>query len=150
MIGELEAKIHLGSIEEVVEVCHDIPELINPYPTEEYEFRLVNSPLILIASLNNENIGFKVGYDKHHDGFYYSWLGAVKPEYRNFGIAQQLLDYQEKWARKAGYNGIRVKTRNRFDHMIRLLTKNGYYVYDLQKNYKDPKDFRILYIKVFE
>ena len=63
-------------------------------------------------------IAFKIGYQRHHDRSFYSWMGAVLPNYRRKGIANNLADYQETWAKKNGYNSIKIQTREKHKAML--------------------------------
>ncbi len=118
-----------GSIDEVVEVSSQIPEFNMPHQAAEYERRLKNvNHLILISYNKNNPVGFKVGYEREQDGSFYSWMGAVSPDYRQFGIAKRLANYQETWARENGYTKIKMKTRNRLKPMLIFALKNGFMI----------------------
>lgn len=116
-----------GSIEEVVRVSMQIPEFHEPYRHNEYQKRLHNIPhLIAMAYVENKPIGFKVGYQKEHDGSFYSWMGGILPDFRRMGVARQLADYQEAWAREKGYTKVKMKTRNRLKPMLYFALGNGF------------------------
>jgi GNAT superfamily N-acetyltransferase len=118
-----------GSIEDVIKLGGLIPEFVPMHSFSEFEHRFKNSRfLILIAYWNQEMAGFKVGYDRYKDGSFYSWLGAVLPEFRRNKIAQKLLEEQEKWCRDNGFNRIIVKTRNKFPAMLQFLIKKNYQI----------------------
>ena len=55
-----------------------------------------------------------------------------------------LMSYQEKWAKKNGYNKIRIKTRNSRREMLSYLIKYGFYIVGLTE-YPDVKDNKILF-----
>ena len=119
--------IKQGSIREVVNLSMQIPELDDPHRHGEYEKRLQGIPhLIAIAYVENKAAGFKVGYQREGDGSFYSWMGGVLPGFRRQGIARMLADYQEDWARKQGYNKVKMKTRNRLKHMLYFALGNGF------------------------
>ena len=92
-------QIKKGSIEDAVSVSNQIPELENPHPKEVYENRMKGKKhLILIAYVEEEMVGFKVGYDKFEDGQnFYTWMGGVLPDFRKKGIADALSKKQETW-----------------------------------------------------
>lgn len=119
-----------GYLEDILKVYPSIPELKNPHGIEEYQKRLGQSSksLILIAYAYNEIIGFKVGYEREGDGSFYSWMGGVAKEYRRYGVAKQLADYQEDWAKKQGYTKIRFKTRNAHLPMLLFALNNGFQI----------------------
>ncbi|TON38836.1 GNAT family N-acetyltransferase, partial [Vibrio parahaemolyticus] len=83
--------------------------------------------LILVAEKNGAIVGFKIGYELDEDTFY-SWFGGVAPQARNEGVAQMLLEAQEEWVAEQGYKTLKVKSRNQFPAMLRLLLRNGYLI----------------------
>ncbi|GAB5555202.1 MAG: GNAT family N-acetyltransferase [Saprospiraceae bacterium] len=124
-------QIRLGSIPEVVALSQAIPEFKDPHTAEVYEERISSVPhLILVAEIEGEPAGFKVGYER--DRIFYSWMGAVLPAYRRLGIAQKLANQQEKWAKPQAYTTIRCKTRNHHKGMFIFALKNGFDVIEVQ------------------
>lgn len=131
-----------GSIEMVVEISQKIEEFDHPHPAEEYQKRLQGIPhLILIAYVDDEAAGFKVGYER--EDYFYSWMGAVLKEYRRKGVAKALADQQEQWARQRGYPSVTFKTRNRLKAMLIFSLRNGFQIIDLEKR-TDIGESRIL------
>jgi len=126
----MSTRIEQGSIDAANEAYRRIPEFAGgDYERAEFERRLSDrSALILVAYVDPDAApaAFKVGYDRYHDGSWYSWLGGVAADYRRLGIAAALLERQEQWVRAAGYSRIVVKTRNRFVGMRVLLARSGY------------------------
>lgn len=122
-----------GSLEECIKVISGITEFARGETVESLQQRLDDrSSLLLVAEENEELLGVKIGYELNSSQFY-SWLGGVLPEARGKGIAQLLLDAQETWAISSGYQEIKVKTRNQFPSMIRLLCRNGYLIENFEK-----------------
>ena len=122
------------------------PELDQSFDVTEAHLRLQHDGLLLTAELDGAAVGFKIGYNRFKDGSYYSWLGAVLPEFRGHDVAQQLLVYQEQWVKARGYTGIYVKTRNRFVGMRILLAKNSYHQVGLESQ-PDSAEHRLLHYK---
>jgi len=120
-----------------------VPEL----PKGEDLFKRVSQRkhLALVAMAQGKPVGFKLGYEVRPDTFY-SWIGGVLPDYRNRGIAQLLLDYQEDWAGTHGYKRIDVKSMNKFPHMLHFLIKNRYQVYGIEAGERF-EDSKILFFK---
>jgi len=58
--------------------------------------------LILLATINDEPVGFKIGYRENRFTFY-SAKGGVMPAFRRKGIAIALLDEMIRIVREAGY-----------------------------------------------
>ena len=73
-------------------------------------------------------IAFKIGYQRHPDGSFYSWMGGVLPNYRRKGIANNLADHQEIWAKKNGYNSIKMQTRKKHKTMLALAISRGFQI----------------------
>jgi predicted GNAT superfamily acetyltransferase len=130
----MEIEIKPGTIADILAVYSQIPEFKNPHPASEYEKRLGNAPqsLLLVAYREGIPIGFKVGYEREPNGSFYSWMGGVAQDFRRYGIAKQLADYQEDWAKKQGYRSIRFKTRNSHLPMLLFGLQNGFMIIDLE------------------
>lgn len=133
-------KIEVGSIQQVIEVVHSIPEFERQTSEREYAKRLLNCrSLVLVAKVNEEVVGVKLGYEEN-DEVFYSWIGGVKPEYRGNGVALSLMNYQEKWVVQNGFKRIRVNTYNKYAPMICMLVTNKYQLVgfeqhnDIQRN----------------
>ncbi len=120
------------SIEKVYFLSTQIPEFIEPYPIEEYQKRLKKVNHLALGAFEGTNlIGFKVGYELNKSVFY-SWMGAIAPNYRRQNIAKQLAQVQEKWAKEQGYKTIRFKTRNKLRSMIIFAIKNDFNIIDIE------------------
>ena len=136
-----------GDLEGAVGISKEIPEFDSPYNVDEYENRLDESASILTAELNDQPIGFKVGYDRFKDGSFYSWMGGILPNYRQNGVASALADYQESWAIKNGYKSIKLKTRNKYEAMISFAIDRGFDIIDSETN-EDIPEMRIWMEKI--
>ena len=117
--------VRIGTIEEAYKVFMLIPELDRYLSFQELKEKLADNYLVVVAEHEGILIGFKLGYPVSTSEFY-SWLGGVIPAYRNSGVAQTLLDFQEDWVKISGFKSMSVKSMNRFPSMLRLLIKNGY------------------------
>lgn len=115
-----------ATIAEALAVEAAIPEFHGAYSEQRYEARLAGRPnLLLAADVGGRVVGYKVGYEER-PRIFYSWLGGVVPEFRSSGVASALREHQEAWARANGYDVLRVKSKNQFPHMLRLLIGAGY------------------------
>lgn len=139
-------KIREASVAEAAEVLARIDEFARPADEAALQARLRGrQPLILVAEKDNRLVGVKIGY-RLSEACFYSWLGGVAPEGRRAGVAQALLDAQEAWVAKQGFEELRVKSRNRFPAMLQLLIKNGYRIEHMEK--KDGlEDYRLHFVK---
>lgn len=135
-------RIETSDIATVVQLSQQIPEFKDPYPAAEYEKRCHHVPhLILVAYEQTTPIGFKVGYEREQ-GSFYSWMGAVLPQYRRKGVAQALANYQEEWARAKGYDTIIFKTRNRLKAMLTFAINNDFNIFRVEERTK-IEEYRI-------
>ena len=120
--------IKTGTITDAVVVDQKLPEFERKKTAEEFEQRLAGrKQQILIARLDDEPIGYYVGYEVSGQEFY-CWLAGVAPEHRGSGIATRLRLAQERWAMEQGYTLISVKSRNVFPNMLKMLISNGYQI----------------------
>jgi ribosomal protein S18 acetylase RimI-like enzyme len=55
-------------------------------------------------------------------------MGGVLPNYRRKGIANNLAHHQETWAKKNGYNSIRMQTREKHKAMLALAINRGFQI----------------------
>ncbi len=121
-------EISIGTIEDVVLIDAQIPEFTTKTTAEAMRQRLDGKPhLLLIAKQNGMPVGYKLGYALS-DSEFYSWHGAVVPDFRKMGIATQLREYQERWAQQQGYGRITVRSMNKFPGMLQLLISSGYQI----------------------
>ena len=123
-----------GLLQDAFQLLSSIPEFENIPSVEIINERLSGvQHLILTAYLDGRVVGCKIGYER--DGQFYSWLGAVHPEYRRQKIAETLAGYQERKAKEWGYASIWMKTRNCFPAMVIMAVSRGFNVIGI-----DPRD----------
>ncbi|MEF3022322.1 GNAT family N-acetyltransferase [Vibrio mimicus] len=138
-----------GSLNEVTQIVAKISEFAKSENEQSLQARLADKPsLVLVAEKDGELLGFKMGYALD-SGTFYSWFGGVAPAARGHGVAQRLLEVQEAWALKQGYERIKVKSRNQFPAMLRLLIRNNYLIEDYEKK-ESLIESRIHFIKVLK
>jgi len=89
------------------------------------EFENHSHSLSLIAYIEDEPVGFKIGYRRTANEFY-SWLGGVHPDQRGKGIAKRLMEKQHELAKGHGYKRVRTHTENQFKEMLILNLKMGF------------------------
>ena len=122
--------IHIreGAFQECVDLSSKIPEFNSPYKIEEYKKRCAGKYLVLIAEIDNQSVGFKIGYDRFNNGSFYSWMGGVLPKFRRMGVAYSLANFQEKWAAKNEFSSILLKARQKHDGMIAFSLNRGFII----------------------
>ncbi|EQA3416905.1 GNAT family N-acetyltransferase [Cronobacter dublinensis] len=129
--------------EETAAVYRLIPEFAGGHDAQAIRQRIGGRvACALVAYDEAQPVGFKLGYETA-PGEFYSWLGGVAPAYRRDGVAQRLLEAEERWAQEHGYARLRVKTRNQFRAMLMLLIRNGYQIIELEKK-GEAADYRLL------
>ena len=100
----------------------------NPQATEDVladRFNSQKNGLILLAWQSQKLIGYKLGYERKAE-HYYSWIGGVHPDWRQQGIAGQMMQMQHQWCLEQGYRTIRTHTKNKWREMIILNLRHGY------------------------
>lgn len=80
---------------------------------------------LMFAMVDGQAVAFKLGYELDQTKFY-SWLGAVLPEYRGLGLGRDLMTAQHDWCRSEGYTSVQTKTQNRFREMLLLNIAFGF------------------------
>lgn len=118
-------KIKEGTIEDVLELINQIPE-ISPVTYTQIAERIYDMDFhILVSHLNTRPSGFMIGYNRGDDEFYL-WLGGVVPEARNKTLGRMLIRRQSNRARDKGYKTVKMKTRNKFKPMLSLALSEGF------------------------
>ena len=139
-------EIKEDNLEIVVEISKKVPEFLNPHGLDVYQTRLNNVPSItLVAYVDGQPAGFKVGYEK--EGYFYSWMGAILPQYRRLGIARKLAENQEAWAKTKGYPHVTFKTRNRLKPMLIFALSRGFDIIEIQPK-ETIEEYRIILRKL--
>jgi ribosomal protein S18 acetylase RimI-like enzyme len=129
------------SIPEAEPINDAIPEFdkgyLQKFFLEKYNER---KHLIVKALWEQKAAGYLVAYDRFEDNSIYCWCLGVLPEFRKKGIARQLMQHLENWAKRNGFSKIRVKTENRFREALVQYIKSGYYVTAVALNKKIEKN----------
>lgn len=96
------------------------------HSSADIQARLLNKNfLILIAEIEENPVGFKVGFEEKPDHFY-SWIGGVISKFRGQGIAKNLMESQHTWLKNFGYKTVTTHTENQFKSMLILNLKFGF------------------------
>ena len=115
-------------IDEIVKVNQNVIEFDGKdTKAEDFEKRYQDKDkLLIVAYYENIPIGYIIGYDRDNDGSFYCWMAGVDNNYRRLGALTSLMNYQMDWAKKKGYNKLKIRTRNNRREMLSFLVKNGF------------------------
>lgn len=115
------------SWDEIARLHARIPEFGNDPGADHYRARCAgHDHMALAAYTGGAAAGYVVAYDRYADGSLYCWMAGVLPQGRRAGALSALMAALEGRARAAGYDSIRIKTRNDKTAMLRWLVGNGY------------------------
>lgn len=123
----------------------ELSERVFSPPVIDFEWRLARMPdaSVFVAVDSGRLIGFKAGYAVA-ERRYYSWLGAVHPDFRGHGIATDLAFEQHTWLANRGYTTVETATLAGNQRMARLNLKLGFSV-DGSK--LEPHGLKVLWSK---
>ena len=114
-----------------------------PYSFEQYQEKLKNKkPIIYIAISNKKIIGDAIAFE--NQGNYYIWILGIKEEFRDKGIASELLELHELHAKQQKFKKITIKVYGISQTMLLILKKRGYQI-EKEKKSNNPK-FKIYYL----
>lgn len=121
-----------------------VSEFKTPYTKNKYLSRLKNRKYsIFFAIEKNKEVGYAVSYGKADK--FYIWTIAVLEEYREKGVAKELLEKSMQAGKELGYNKVYLKTRNTFQNMIFLALKFGFKIVNLTK--KENEDENVIWME---
>jgi len=114
-------------------------KVFGEYEPAKLKWRLSNMPDVTSfeAIVNQQLVGFKVGYAMKPD-HYYSWLGGVDPLYHRRGIARELMDLQHKWLLQNQYATVETDPQQNNFAMSQLNLSSGFQVVGLRIKYNIP------------
>ncbi|WP_243290496.1 GNAT family N-acetyltransferase [Bacillus sp. FJAT-47783] len=119
----------------LIDSIQELHVLIFGHPFSFERLQTKNNILMLLAIEDNKVIGYKIGYEEN-EKYFYSWIGGVHPNYRNYGIASKLMYLQHSWCEENGYQAVKTKTKNKWRNMLILNLKHGF---DIIGTYTDSK-----------
>lgn len=103
------------------------PQVFGSYDKQKFieRFDYFTKFTLIMAYKEGHPVGFKFGYAQTKDLFY-SWTGGVIPEFRNNGIARELMRLQHDWCLDNDFKMIETRSRNKFPEMLLLNIKSGF------------------------
>lgn len=128
----------LDTIRWMNHVIFDEERIINSFEREDL--------LMLLASVDDEPVGFKIGYRESRQTFY-SAKGGVLEEWRRLGISRKLLYAMIEYVRRKGYRTFAFDTfPNKHPGMTVMGLDEGFKVTRADYN-PAYKDFRLRFEK---
>ncbi|MBI2803391.1 MAG: GNAT family N-acetyltransferase [Planctomycetes bacterium] len=88
-------------------------------------FRGCHNVVMLVARLNDKPVGFFVGFELK-PGVFFAWFCGVIPEMRRQGIASQLTEAAQSWAKLHDYETIRFECQNQHRPLLHMALNLGY------------------------
>ncbi len=104
-------------------------------PAEWFERRLKGrpNPLIQVARIDNDAVGFYVGLELK-PATHFGWLLGVVPDVRRQGIGTQLMRSAMDWARTEGYSSMRFEVPNSVRHFLMFGISEGFDIVGIRWN----------------
>lgn len=109
-------------------ITHLYNQIFRPERTEDEiraRLRGRHNVFAQVARIGADAVGFSIGMELK-PGVHFSWLCGVVPEMRRAGIATQLMQAAEDWARTEGYHALRFECDNKIRPMLIFGIANAY------------------------
>jgi len=91
------------------------------------------SVLVQVARVDDDAVGFYLGYELKPDT-HYTWLVGVVPEVRRTGVATQLMHAAQDYARNEGCRILRFECDNHIRPFLHFGIANGYDIVGMRWN----------------
>jgi GNAT superfamily N-acetyltransferase len=108
------------SPDDTATLTHLYNSVFRPERDEEWFRRRITgrpNPLIQVARIDNDAVGFYVGLELK-PATHFGWLLGVVPDHRRAGIGTQLMRSAVDWARTEGYSTMRFEIPNSVRHFL--------------------------------
>ena len=109
-------------------IVHLYNQVFRPERTAEFfhrRFKNRVNPLVMVARIENEAVGFFVGMELKPSVFF-AWLVGVLPDSTRMGIGAQLMRAAGNWAMERDYKAIRFECTNRHRAMMHFGIAENY------------------------
>jgi len=133
----------------------DLPQIVDLYnkvyrpakPLDSFRRRFLGryNTLQLVAKLDDQPVGFFLGFELNPETFY-AWHYGILPDAQRLGIGSQLLEAAQSWAESHGYESIRLECHNSHRPMLHMAVDLGYDVVGLRWD-QDRGDNLIIFEK---
>ena len=133
---DVDIRESLALFDDAFAVHRQLPEFQVDVGTRDSLIERINNvtqPLILVAYVNNQPVGYLMGYERY--SAFYIWLAGVLPVARRQGLLAQLIARVEQWALASNnnYRSLVIKTRNSFKSMLVFLVGHDFKLIELDK-----------------
>ncbi len=81
--------------------------------------------LISVASVDNREAGFLLGFELKPNVFFL-WLLGVLPDFRRAGVGTQMLEAADAWAIEQGFASMRFECQNRVRPMLHMAIRHQF------------------------
>lgn len=115
-------------------LTHMYNQIFRPGRTEEEirkRLRGRHNILVLVARIDRDAVGFYTGMELK-PSVHFGWMVGVVPGMRRSGVATQLMQSAEDWAKTEGYKSFRFECDNRIRPMLHFGIANDYDVVGLR------------------
>ena len=115
-------------------LAHLHNQVFRPERTEESlarRFTGRHNVLCLVAQVKNEAVGFYVGFELK-PSVHFTWIVGVMRDARRIGIASQLMQSAQSWAKENGYISIRFECNNTHRPMLHFGISEDYEIVGLR------------------
>lgn len=106
-----------------------------------------HNPLIMVAVIDGRPVGFALGFELKPTVFF-AWLYGVLPDFRRAGVASQMVEAMQEWARHHEYDSIRMECHNQHRPMLHLMISQGYDIVGIRWD-PDHGENLVIFEKIF-
>lgn len=148
----LDVKIDIVGLNDLPVIARLYNDIYHPAREEEFfrrRFAGRYNSLIMIASMDEEPVGFFLGFELK-PSVYYTWLYGVSSDLRRKGIGSQLMDAAHAWVYDRGYEGMRLECHNNHRAMLCLCLSHHYDIVGVRWDHDRSANLVILEAQLHE
>jgi len=138
----------LGDLELVTNLYNQIFKPARDIEFFRRRFKGRYNGLIMVASVEEREIGFLLGFELKPSAFFV-WLYGVQADFRRQGIAEQLLEAAGAWAKDQGYASVRMECHNQHRPSLHMAIKQMYDIVGIRWD-SDRGDNLVLFEKLMD
>lgn len=129
-----DATIDTLSPDDTATIAHLYNSVFRPAHDPDWFARRLDGrmrPLIRVARIENDAVGFYIGFELKPTT-HYGWLLGVVSDFRRAGIGTQLMRSAIDWARNQGYRYSRFEVPNAVRHFLHFGIAEGFDIVGLR------------------